>query len=123
MAGFGHLRETRGLGLGSLTMARPVTVTIPHELGKAEARNRVAASVGQLRDQFAAMSVSNFQHVWSGDRLTFQALALGQTITGGIDVNDTDLRIEVMLPGMLGFFAKKIATGLQRQGTLLLEKK
>jgi hypothetical protein len=104
-------------------MARPVTVTIPHQLGKAEARRRLASSVGQLRDQFAAMSVSNFQHAWSGDRLNFQAQALGQTINGGIDVTESDIRIEVALPGLLGMFAKKIAHGMQKQGALLLEKK
>lgn len=104
-------------------MARPVTVTIPHQLGKAEARNRLAASVGQLRDQFAALSVSNFQHAWAGDRMNFQAQALGQTIAGGIDVNDSDIRIEVSLPGLLGMFASKVARGLQQQAPLLLEKK
>jgi putative polyhydroxyalkanoate system protein len=104
-------------------MSRPVTVTVPHQLGKAEARNRVASSVGQLRDQFAALSVSNFQQAWSGDRMNFQAQALGQTITGGIDVNDADIRIEVALPGLLGMFSSKIAGSLRRQGTLLLEKK
>jgi hypothetical protein len=104
-------------------MSRPVTVTIPHRLGKAEARNRVAASVGQLRDQFAALSVSNFQHAWSGDRMSFQAQALGQTISGGIDVTESDIRIDVALPGLLGVFASKIAGSLQRQGALLLEKK
>lgn len=104
-------------------MGRPVTVTVPHRLGKAEARNRLDASVGQLRDQFAAMSVSNFQHAWSGDRMTFNAQALGQTISGGIDVGESDIRIEVALPGLLGMFANKVARGLQRQAPLLLEKK
>lgn len=104
-------------------MGRPVTVTIPHQLGKAEAQRRVAASVGQLRDQFAAMSVSDFQPAWSGDRMNFQARAMGQTITGGIDVRESDIQIDVALPGLLGMFANKIAGGLRRQGTLLLDKK
>jgi hypothetical protein len=104
-------------------MTRPVTVTIPHQLGKAEARSRVAGSVGQLRAQFAAMSVSNFREDWSGDRMNFQAQALGQTICGAIDVGEADIRIEVALPGLLGMFANRIAERLERQGPLLLEKK
>lgn len=104
-------------------MGSPVTVTIPHRLGRAEARNRLAASVDQLRDQLAAVSATNFHQAWAGDRLTFQAQALGQTITGAIDVNDADIRIEVELPGLLGMFGKKIAGRLQRQGPLLLDKK
>lgn len=104
-------------------MSRPVVVSIPHQLGKREARERLASSVGKLRDQFAAMSVSNFEHAWSGDRMNFTAQALGQNINGGIDVGESDIRIEVTLPGLLGMFAKKIASGMERQGTLLLEKK
>lgn len=104
-------------------MSRSVIVTIPHRLGKDEARNRVGASVGQLRDQFEALSLSNFQHAWSGDRMNFQARALGQAIAGSIDVGESDIRMEVVLPGLLGMFANKIAGSLQRQGALLLEKK
>ncbi len=104
-------------------MSRPVTVTIPHKLGKAEARDRLVSSVGQLRDQLGAMSVSNFQHAWAGDRMNFQAQALGRTISGAIDVEEADIRIEVVLPGLLGMFADRITRGLQRQGPLLLEKK
>lgn len=104
-------------------MTRPVTVTIPHQLGKAEARRRIAASVGQLRAQFAAMSVSHFREDWSDDRMNFQAQALGQTISGAIDVGEADIRIEVVLPGLLGMFANRIAERLERQGPLLLEKK
>jgi hypothetical protein len=104
-------------------MARPVTVTIPHKLGKAEARARIESGFGQLQNQMAALSVSRFQQAWSGDRLNFSAQALGQTFTGRIDVEEQDVRIEVELPGLLGAFADKIAGRLRQQGTLLLDKK
>lgn len=104
-------------------MGRPVTITIPHQLGKAEARSRIANGFGQLEAQMAAASVSNVRQAWSGDRLNFSAQALGQTFNGGIDVGEQDVRIEVELPGLLGMFAGKIMGKLKQQGTLLLEKK
>jgi hypothetical protein len=104
-------------------MARPVTITIPHQLGKAEARHRIANGFGQLEAQMAAASVSNVRQGWSGDRLNFSAQALGQTFSGGIDVGEQDVRIEVTLPGLLGMFAGKISGKLKQTGTLLLEKK
>jgi putative polyhydroxyalkanoate system protein len=104
-------------------MPRPVTISIPHNLGKAEARSRIANGFGQLEAQMAASSVTNMRRSWAGDRLNFSAQALGQTFNGGIDVGEQDVRIEVELPGLLGMFANKIAGKLRQQGTLLLEKK
>jgi hypothetical protein len=103
-------------------MARPVTITIPHQLGKEEARSRIANGFGQLEAQMAAASVSNVRQAWSGDTLNFSAQALGQSFIGAINVGEQDVRIEVALPGLLGVFAGKIAGKLKQQGTLLLEK-
>lgn len=104
-------------------MAAPITVTIPHKLGKAEARTRIANGFAQLTGQLGAMPLSSMQQAWDGDRLSFSAQTLGQTFTGRIDVNDADIRIEVDLPAFLANLADKIAGRLKRQGTLLLEKK
>jgi putative polyhydroxyalkanoate system protein len=104
-------------------MSRPITISIPHKLGKAEARSRIENGFDQLKGQMAAASVSRFQHAWAGDRLSFSAQAVGQTLNGRIDIGEEDVRIEVDLPGLLGMFASKIAGKLRQQGTLLLEKK
>ncbi|MBC7768329.1 MAG: polyhydroxyalkanoic acid system family protein [Phycisphaerales bacterium] len=104
-------------------MGRPVTVSIPHQLGREEARKRVDASLDQFKAQLGSAGLGNIQHAWTQDRLGFTAKALGQNIMGRIDVNDTDLKIEVELPGLLGGLAEKIAGRLKQQGTLLIEKK
>jgi len=104
-------------------MGRPVTVTIPHQLGREEARKRVDASLDQFKAQLGSAGLGNIQHAWAQDQLGFRAKALGQNITGHIDVRDSDLQIEVMLPGLLGGFAEKIAGKLKQQGGLLIEKK
>lgn len=104
-------------------MSRPVTVTIPHRLGRAEARARVEASLGRFKNEMGRAGLGEIQHAWTEDRLGFHARALGQTITGRIDVRDSDLQIEVELPALLAGFADKIAGKLRKEGALLIEKK
>jgi Putative polyhydroxyalkanoic acid system protein (PHA_gran_rgn) len=104
-------------------MATPITITIPHKLGKTEARARIASGFDQLKSQIAGAQIANFQQAWADDRLTFSAQGLGQTINGRLDVNENDIRIEVDLPAFLAGLADKIAGRLKRQGALLLEKK
>jgi len=103
-------------------MGRPVTVTIPHQLGRDEARRRVEASLDQFKSQLGAVGLGAIQHAWMQDSLGFNARALGQIITGKIDVTDTDLHIEVLLPGLLGGLADKVASQLRQQGRVLIEK-
>jgi hypothetical protein len=105
-------------------MATPITITIPHKLGRAEARLRVDAGVDHFKTQIgAAGGPGRISHLWDGDRLTFHAQGLGQSMTGRIDVHDNDIRIELDLPAFLGAFADKIGGLLKKQGTLLLENK
>jgi hypothetical protein len=104
-------------------MGRPVTVTIPHRLGRAEARARVDAHLDQFKAQLSGAGLGKVQHAWSQDRLGFSAKALGQTINGSLDVQDDAVQIEIMLPGLLAGFAEAVAAKLQSQGPALLEKK
>lgn len=104
-------------------MAMPITISIPHKLGKVEARARVERSVGDFKGQLSKMGLGQVGHDWAEDRLNFNARMLGQSITGRIDVRDSDLRVEVDLPAFLVGMADKIAGKLKQQGRLLLEKK
>ncbi len=104
-------------------MAQPVSISIPHQLGRAEAKTRVEASFGSFKAQIAQMGVANFHEVWDGDRVSFSASMLGQRVTGRIDVHDNDLRIEVDLPTFLANIAERLKGKLKREGQLLLEKK
>jgi hypothetical protein len=71
----------------------------------------------------AGAHLAQFQQAWAGDRLSFQAQALGQSFGGRIDVGETDVRIEVDLPGFLAALADKISGKLRKEARLLLEKK
>jgi Putative polyhydroxyalkanoic acid system protein (PHA_gran_rgn) len=60
---------------------------------------------------------------WTGDHLQFRLTALGQAVSGGIDVADDHVRLEVVLPWLLAMIAEKIQPLIRKEGTLMLEKK
>lgn len=103
-------------------MAKPVVVTIEHRSTKQAVKARLEESLGQIRGQLAPF-VNVVDEQWSGDQLQFRLAGLGQTITGNIAIDDRLVRIEVLLPALLGAFGRMIAQRIERQGTLLLEKK
>ena len=103
-------------------MSTPVTISVPHRLGKAEAVRRLQAGLGRMRTNLSAL-IAIEQEVWSGDTLRFQMRGLGQTAAGTIEVLDDSLRIEVMLPWLLARLAERLAPAMRREATLLLEKK
>ena len=103
-------------------MTRPLTVTIPHALGAAEARRRLDAGFAQLSPQMPG-GVGQVEKSWKDNRLSFSATAMGQVATGHLDVSDDAVNIVVHLPGFLGMLAGRIRGALERQGQILLEKK
>lgn len=66
-------------------MASPITVTIPHQLGRAEAHRRIETGFAKLVNLLPGKSGASSER-WDGDQLTFSAAALGQAIGGVITV-------------------------------------
>ena len=104
-------------------MARPVTIMISHELGKDEAKRRVAENFDQLKSSVAGGMAFKFEETWAGDRMSFTAKGLGQNISGDIDIFEQHVRIVVTLPSLLAGIAESIAGKVEKQGQILLEKK
>jgi hypothetical protein len=102
-------------------MSKPLTATISHELGKEGAKRRIADSLGQVRAQLAPY-VTSIEDRWVGDRLEFRLAALGQVVTGTVEVYDELVKIEVLLPWMMGLLGGMIAKRVRQQGTAMLEK-
>ena len=103
-------------------MSKPLIVTVPHQLGRAEARRRLETGLGQLRTTFAE-KVTSITDTWTDDRLDLHVQALGQNVSALVDVEDDHVRVEVQLPWMLAMLAEKAKGLIQREGTLMLEKK
>ena len=104
-------------------MGKPLTVTIPHSLGAAQAKRRIADGVESLRLQHASQ-ITRADIAWQGDRAELQVGALGQVITARIDVQEDHLNIEVDLPWLLQKLARPLEAFLARTGaeTLRLGK-
>jgi len=103
-------------------MAAPITISIQHRLGRAEARRRIETGFGKMVQQLPGGG-GTFTERWDGDRLTFRATAMGQTVDGVIDVLDAAVTIEIQLHGVLGMVASGLKKRLQEVGRLLLTKK
>lgn len=103
-------------------MAKPLVVSIPHNLGKAEATQRLHGGLTRLKSQFGD-KIAAIEETWSDDRMAFRVGAMGQMISGHLDVMDDHVRVEVQLPWILAMIAEKAKHFIQRQGTLMLEKK
>jgi hypothetical protein len=103
-------------------MTKPLIVSIPHALGKAEATRRLQAGVSQLKTQFSAQ-IASFDEEWANDRMSFRVGLMGQKVSGQLEVLEDTVRVEVQLPWILAMVAEKAKSFIQKQGTLMLEKK
>lgn len=100
-------------------MSQPIDVDLPHKLGKEEARRRIANNVHKLTEHIPGGA--HVESAWTGDQLSLSVRALGETVQSTIDVEETKVRVRVLLPGMLGMFSGIIQGALERKGDLLLE--
>jgi hypothetical protein len=103
-------------------MAEPIFITIPHQLGRAEAHRRIETGFAKLVNLLPGKT-GTYSENWDGDQLTFSVAAVGQTIGGVIDVLDTEVKMQIQLPGLLGLIANGLKDRLHKAGRLLLTKK
>lgn len=102
-------------------MPKPLTLSIPHSLGRAEAKRRLVDGMGDARARLSAVATS-IEDSWTDDRMDFRVVALAQTVTGRIEVGDDRVEVEVELPWALGMLADRLKGKLTRHGTLMLDK-
>ena len=102
-------------------MTTPIKVDLPHRLGAQEAKRRLQGGIGTLKDHIPGGA--DVQSSWQDDRMNLQVAAMGQEVRATLDVEESLVRLEVLLPPMLSFLAKPIEALLRRQGAELLEDK
>ena len=100
-------------------MTQPIEVDLPHNLGKDEARRRIANNLHKLEQHIPGGA--QVQSGWTGDQLNLDIAAMGQSVAAQIDVMDNKVRLKVLLPPMLGMFSGLIQGALQKKGSVLLE--
>ncbi|WP_109809636.1 polyhydroxyalkanoic acid system family protein [Sphingosinithalassobacter portus] len=100
-------------------MPDPITLDIPHKLGRAVARERIAGGIGKLADTIPGGTVE--EHHWEGDTLMFTVSAMGQRIASKLEVGEAKIHATIDLPPFLALFAEKIRAKLNREAPKLLE--
>lgn len=100
-------------------MSEPITVEVPHKLGREAAKARVGGGIGKLAEMFPGGAT--VEHHWEGDALSFTVSALGQRIASRLEVEEDKVRAIVDLPPMLALFAGKIREKLAKEAPKLLK--
>ena len=107
--------------MDSSSTPQPLVVSIPHRLGRQEAKHRVDAGVSRLGPELGAV-VGGLDYSWNADTLDFRAAAMWQTITGRIEVLDDAVRVEIDLPWMMRLLGDTITKRVRGRALAMLEK-
>ena len=99
-------------------MTQPITVNIPHSLGRAAARQKLDRGVGQIAGIIPGGTLT--EHRWEGDTLFFAVAAMGQRVASQIEVFETSIHATIDLPPFAALFARTIKEKLGTVGKKLL---
>ena len=102
-------------------MPKPVTITVRHQLGTADAKSRIENGFVHFSQKLGLGIAVN--HNWDNDTLNFDARIMAQSISGSVIVRDADVIISILLPALLAGMAGTIKDKLKKESTFLLEKK
>ena len=102
-------------------MSAPLVVSLPHRLGREEARRRLKEGLTWAAASIPVLKVD--EERWEEDRMIFRVRALGQAASGHVDVADDHVRVEVTLPWLLQRFAQVAQAAIKNRGNLLLTKR
>ncbi len=103
-------------------MAEKITINVPHKLTREDARRRIDSGFAKVQEQVTGKTLE-MEQSWQGDTMQFTAAAMGQNITGRLNVEDTQVKIEVDLPWILAKLSGAFSDKLKKQTQLLLDKK
>jgi hypothetical protein len=96
-------------------------VALPHSLGRDEVRHRLKTKSHEIADSFPG-GMAKVETGWpSEDRMTLNVAAMGQQVTGTVDIEDDQVLLDLTLPPMLSFVEPIVRAAIQEKGRDLLE--
>lgn len=98
-------------------------IALPHDLGREEARRRLKERSHEIADHIPGGMASVETHWPTADRMQLSVGAMGQSVSGTIEVSDSQLLFEISLPPMLSFLRPVIEGAVRAKGTRLLENR
>ena len=104
-------------------MGRPITVSVPHNLGKIEARRRLVEGFTAIQSnmRLGVGSILAIQERWEGDTLHVEASGLGQKVSGQLEVLADSVQIHIEAPDVLAVIANRVLAALKAGTQKLLE--
>jgi hypothetical protein len=100
-------------------MGTPISLDIPHKLGKAGVRARLDGGIGRIGDMIPGGA--RVEHRWDADVMHFTVEAMGQRIASELTVFEEKVHAVVDLPAFLGLFAAKVKEAIEREAPKLLK--
>lgn len=104
-------------------MSTPVTIDVPHRLGRDRVRERLRSRIGELKDHIPG-GMATVTSSWpSEDEMALEVIAMGHAVSCRLEVQETLVRVHLVLPPMLAFFSGMIGAAVKEGGTRMLEDK
>ena len=98
-----------------------IDISVPHQLGQAEARRRVEKFMENVQRDFAGY-VSEVGGQWAGNQLNFHFGTGGVNITGTLKVEEDLVHVNVPLPMMAMLFKGKIEKSINEELKKLISR-
>jgi hypothetical protein len=100
-------------------MGTPITLDIPHKLGKDGVRARLDGGIGRIGEKIPGGA--SVEHRWNGDTMHFTVGAMGQTIASELTIFEDKVHAVVDLPAFLGLFAGAVKAAIEKEAPKLLK--
>src|SRR4051812_38217918 len=101
---------------------KTLSVNIPHRLAQDEARQRLQNGITDLKSKYAG-KVADVAETWNGNQMNFKMTAMGQSITGRVDVLPEAVKLDIDLPWLFAMFAEKFKPQVEAEARKMLEQK
>lgn len=99
-------------------MTTPITLDIPHQLGKAGVRQRLDGGIGRIAEKIPGGAA--VEHRWNGDTMHFTVQAMGQSIKSELTVYEDKVHAVVDLPAFLALLAGPVKAAIEKEAPKLL---
>jgi putative polyhydroxyalkanoate system protein len=95
-----------------------LTVSIPHQLTRVEAKRRIELLISQFQQQYGALGKVSKR--WEGDTMHFTISAAGMSTAGQVFVEDQAVRLDIPLPWPLAMLGRSLKQQIEQEGHKLL---
>jgi putative polyhydroxyalkanoate system protein len=95
-----------------------LSAQIPHQLTRAEAKQRLQDQLSALRQQ--GSNIADVRETWTGDTMNFSLLAMGNSINGQMRIDDHFVYVDVAVPWFLSMIAGAVKQQIEQKVSLSL---